>query len=286
MTMSLQTFSAVDQYLDAVRPFLEANETRNVLILGIALRLADKPDWSDTPAYMAAVRSTAGDVLLAALMTPPHNLQFSSKPDIPDSVFVDVINNLREHGWQAPGVIAEAALSQRFAKLWTKHTGQPHRQVFSQRLYDLTEVIPPTHLPSGQLRAATMADEEIIVEWRNAFDREAIGEADPERARRDVVRRLASGDNFVWEHGGQPVSMALRTRPTRHSYSIGGVYTPPGLRGRGYASACVAALSQLILDSGKQFCTLFTDLANPTSNSIYQKIGYRPVCDFAVYSFG
>ena len=88
----------------------------------------------------------------------------------------------------------------------------------------------------------------------------------------------------MWEDGDR-VSMCSRSRPTLHGASIGLVYTPPGLRGRGYASACVADLSQRILDSGKAFCTLFTDLANPTSNAIYQRIGYRPLCDFREIRF-
>ena len=49
--------------------------------------------------------------------------------------------------------------------------------------------------------------------------------------------------------------------------------------------ATVAALSQLLLDSGRKFCFLFTDLSNPTSNHIYQAIGYRPVCDVDEYRF-
>jgi predicted GNAT family acetyltransferase len=66
---------------------------------------------------------------------------------------------------------------------------------------------------------------------------------------------------------------------------IGPVYTPPALRKRGYASALTAALSQELLDSGRKFCFLFTDLANPTSNRIYQQIGYQAVCDVDEYRF-
>jgi predicted GNAT family acetyltransferase len=82
---------------------------------------------------------------------------------------------------------------------------------------------------------------------------------------------------------GEPVSMAIRSRPTRHGISVSGVYTPPEQRRHGYATACVAALSQKLLDQGYQFCSLFTDLANPTSNSIYMQVGYRPVADFDKY---
>ena len=89
---------------------------------------------------------------------------------------------------------------------------------------------------------------------------------------------------FLWDIG-QPVSLAARSRHTTHGINVGPVYTPPAFRRRGYAGACVAALSQQMLDAGWEFCTLFTDLANPTSNSVYQKIGYRPVCDFDEYVF-
>ena len=79
---------------------------------------------------------------------------------------------------------------------------------------------------------------------------------------------------------GRMVSMAIWTGLTPHGVRIGMVYTPPQFRGRGYASNCVAALTRRLLDSGRSFCFLFTDLANPTSNKIYQAIGYRHVCDF------
>jgi len=95
---------------------------------------------------------------------------------------------------------------------------------------------------------------------------------------------VATGDIFLWDDG-RPVSVAARNRPTPHGISVGYVYTPPELRGRGYATSCVAALSQHLLDSGYEFCTLFTDLANPTSNDIYQQIGYRPICDYDEYVF-
>ena len=79
--------------------------------------------------------------------------------------------------------------------------------------------------------------------------------------------------------------MAARTGPTTHGVRINFVYTPSEFRGKGYASACAAALSQAMLNSGRRFCYLFTDLSNPVSNQIYQRIGYVPVCDFTEYQF-
>lgn len=72
---------------------------------------------------------------------------------------------------------------------------------------------------------------------------------------------------------------------TPHGARIGYVYTPPEWRGRGYASACVAGLSQRVLDSGRRFCFLYTDLSNPTSNALYQRIGYEHVCNVIDYEF-
>jgi predicted GNAT family acetyltransferase len=151
-------------------------------------------------------------------------------------------------------------------------------------VYELRQVTPPPNPPPGFLRAATPADAGLLTRWHYAFQLEAMGGGDQERSKTMIERRIPEGDLFIWDDNG-PVSTAIRTRPTPHGYTVSFVYTPPELRGRGYASACVAALSQQLLDSGKQFCTLFTDLSNPTSNSIYQKVGYRPVCDFTEYSF-
>lgn len=88
----------------------------------------------------------------------------------------------------------------------------------------------------------------------------------------------------MWDDG-QPVSLAGYSGPTPHGIRVGPVYTPPAQRGKGYASACVAALSRLLLDGGRAYCFLFTDMGNPTSNPIYQAIGYRPVCDVDEYRF-
>jgi len=118
------------------------------------------------------------------------------------------------------------------------------------------------------------------------FEAETIPDS---KARTSIVRKLTAhrieeGDVFLWTDI-EPVSMSVVVRKTARGAVVGGVYTPPELRGRGYASSCVAGLSQAQLDKGKQYCALFTDLANPTSNHIYQAIGYKPICDFKHYVF-
>ena len=138
------------------------------------------------------------------------------------------------------------------------------------------------------MRLATLDDVNLVTHWIKAFQEEALGESiSDEDAREWAQNRIGDEGVFLWElPDGERVSLACKTRPISHVISVGPVYTPPEQRGYGYASRCVAALSQYLLDSGWERCSLFTDLANPTSNSIYQKIGYRPVCDFNQYVFG
>jgi hypothetical protein len=153
------------------------------------------------------------------------------------------------------------------------------------RVYELRQVIPPEH-PGGRMREAVEADLALASGWVLGFLRDAKLHDPPEMALKALRNRIAEHQIYLWETDGKPVSMAAAARPGVRGTTVNLVYTPPERRRRGYATACVAALSQRLLDAGYEFCTLFTDLANSTSNSIYQKIGYRPVCDFNEYLFG
>jgi hypothetical protein len=123
-----------------------------------------------------------------------------------------------------------------------------------------------------------------MAEWAANFNNE-IGEPQTKQQAAGTVEQLMKDQRlYVWDDGGVR-SVAAVSGPTSHGTRISLVYTPPEFRGKGYASALVAALSQAMLDSGKKFCYLFTDQSNPVSNRIYQRIGYAPVCDFAEYQF-
>ena len=122
-----------------------------------------------------------------------------------------------------------------------------------------------------------------------AFGEEVLDENDPGRteARAAVEHRLAGHDGgfALWEDEGRVVSVSGWGGPTPNGIRVGPVYTPPELRGRGYATALVAELSQSLLDGGRRFVFLYTDLANPTSNAIYERIGYVRVAESAMVSF-
>jgi len=114
---------------------------------------------------------------------------------------------------------------------------------------------------------------------------EIMGDSEPMPNITSILKAIDQGRVYAWEREGKLVTMAVQGRGTSHGMTVSGVYTTPDGRKKGYASACVALLSQEILDEGCEFVNLFTDLANPTSNAIYQAIGYRPLCDFHKYSF-
>ncbi|HZW02328.1 MAG TPA: GNAT family N-acetyltransferase [Anaerolineaceae bacterium] len=281
-TMRLTIYDNPQTFLDCVAPQLERREAENNVILGIANRLIRSPGRFPQPAFLATVED-GGEPLLVALRTPPHRLVISAEEDDPAEAVKTLIRHLADAGEALPGVMGTSALAEAFARRWARRTGQPQRIAMRERVFELRRVIPPAAVP-GRLRLAAPADEELLVEWFYGFEMDAFGAADRAVAQKLARLLVADGDLYVWDDGG-PVSMAATGRRTRRGAAIGYVYTPPELRRRGYASAGVAAVSQEMLDAGYAFCTLFTDLANATSNKIYQAIGYRPLADFLQIDF-
>lgn len=275
-------------FLQVAEADFAQNEAANNLIYGLALRLVSDPERFQQPPFtsvpfLATVQQEDDRLVCAALMTPPYRLVIYAPPAPPPAALDMVIASLQSNGWRASGVIGETSISDLFAERWQAAIGNLYHVETQMRIYELRAVQWPV-LPPGRLRPAASEDEALVYKWYCDFTRETKPR-DPLPSLEGVRRSLAQGHIYLWNDGG-PVSLAARGRRLPHGYSVGPVYTPPALRGFGYASACTAALSQTILDTGAHFCTLFTDLANPTSNAIYQRIGYRPVCDFTEYKFG
>ena len=280
--MRLRTFTAAAVFLDAVGPTLLAREAENSLLLGIALRLADGHSYGAEAPFLACVEDDDGRLSVIALRTPPHNLALCADEGRLDA-FALVADCLVDAGVTLPGVHGRVDVADAFSALWQKETGALPRTGMEQRLYRLTEVARPANVRGGA-RWGTREEASLLTAWADAFIDEAVPNDLKPDVRAMVERAIEGQALLVWDDKGA-VSMCARSRPTPHGASINLVYTPPALRGRGYASACVAELSARILDSGKAFCTLYTDLANPTSNAIYQRIGYQPLGDFREIRF-
>ncbi len=182
-----------------------------------------------------------------------------------------------------------------FVRAWERLTGATAVAEMAERLHALDAVTPPPRAVPGAPRLATAADRATLLAWCLAFEAdaaEAAGrpagvptEVERHRVTEAVDLRLAERRSWVWEHEGRPVSHLGVTTPVHGVVRIGPVYTPRERRGRGYASALVAAVSRHELDGEAKTCALFTDLANPTSNRIYAAVGYRPVRDVTAYRF-
>ncbi|MCL4296468.1 MAG: GNAT family N-acetyltransferase [Anaerolineae bacterium] len=280
--MIITIYPNADKFLAKTQAALEKNEAANNLILGLSLRVSRFLPAAQHSPYFATV-TDKGDLLLAAMMTPPRSLVLYTELADWDKALELLLREVAARQWPIPGVTGYPPLAQAFAAAWARLKGTTYRVKMHNRLYELKRVNPIPPIP-GRLRVATADDLELITGWIFAFQNEALHRGDLAESREVARYRINDQDIYLWEDG-QPVSMAAQSRPTRNGICISLVYTPPELRGRGYATACVARLSQLLLDSGRNFCVLFTDLSNPTSNSIYQKIGYAPVCDFTEYTF-
>jgi len=276
-----ETLDEAAAFLDRAGPMLLADEARHNLLLGIAGTLVAAPERYEDKRFW--VVSDGGEVVGAAVRTPPYNL-IVAKPR--DSEALGVLADAIED--EIPGVTGARPEADEFARVWCGRRSLTPTVTRRMGVFALERMRAVPQAPGGP-RPATREDEPLLLEWMDAFGREALEEGDPGRveARAAVEHRLdgADGGFLLWEDGGEPVSLAAWGGPTPNGIRIGPVYTPPPLRGRGYATALVAELSRMLLDSGRSFCFLFTDLANPTSNAIYRRIGYVRVCDAAMIAF-
>ncbi|MCU0501997.1 MAG: GNAT family N-acetyltransferase [Anaerolineae bacterium] len=279
--MEITRHQTAAAFLDSAQARLEQHEAANNLMISIAIRLKEYPDQVQHPPYLATVEQD-DRLLAAAVMTPPHRVIIHGESADPAPLRL-LAEDLRRFEWQPSGAIGPTEAAHAFAMVWIAMAGGTFRLLRHERVYELRRVIHPSGVP-GRLRVATEADIALVAAWLQAFHQELGMEFNVDSPLEHARQRIDQRVIYLWEHGA-PVSLAGRPRHTPHGMSIGPVYTPPEFRRHGYAGACVAALSQQLLDAGWEFCVLFTDLANPTSNSVYQKIGYRPVCDFDEWLF-
>lgn len=275
--MRVERHTDATSFLERARDFLLAREAQHNLILGLAGRLREEPRLYGEDPYFA-VALDGERVIGVTMRTPPHNLILSEFDD--EAALEPVAENAQDVFGSLPGVVGPKAPVARFARLWEERTGERAEIGIQQRVYRASEAILPEGV-AGSMRPYQESDRDLVIAWMDAFVDEALPEAPPEDAEHWLERTLSNPDGGVvlWLDGEQPVSFSGYGGLTPNGIRVGPVYTPPELRRRGYASALVAELTKMLLDGGRKFCFLFTDLANPTSNSIYQRVGYEPVSD-------
>lgn len=258
-------------------PWLLHAEAEHNLLLGIIEQLKAHRLQGGDP-YLVTIEENDA-VVGCAFRTPPYKLGLTR---MPHGAIAALVNDVGEVFQSIPAVMGPSAQARAFAEAWALCKGAEAQPGMRQRIYILESVNAPSSPAAGELRLAGRRDTDLLVGWLNSFAAETgIGTVNVQSF---VESHIANKTIFLWEDQGQPVTSALYSGKTPNGVRIGFVYTPPDMRRKGYASACVAAISQRALDVGNRFCCLYTDLSNPTSNDIYQRIGYVPVCDVGDYN--
>jgi predicted GNAT family acetyltransferase len=260
-------------FLKKCGDLLAKHEVEHNLMLTLCQNAAQKIKKGEKPDIRCSILSSDGDFVVAAVQTPPHNLVLSkaAQPDIEQ-----LAEKLASKNFTFPGIVGPSDVTSIFANKWTQLTGQKSVEYMDQIIYVLKKVLMPPPI-AGELRFAAKEDVPRIAEWILAFSKSAlpkaeqISEPDALAQAKELVR---AGRMAFWTVKGKPVAQASFSG-TDNVARINRVYTPPENRGRGYASAIVAHLSQLQLDKGKKMCCLYADARNTVSNSIYRKIGYE-----------
>ena len=277
--LNVTRYGTADAFLSDAAPLLLTAEAENNLMLGIAHGLARQPAAA-THAYLATVATGMG-IHACAVHVPPFKLVVTRGS-------LEAITELARDGFdaglQAGGVTGPSESAGDFAVAWSRLSGIEPRLAMRLRIHEARHVVDSElPAPCGRFRPAAAADHTLLTEWTEVFVSDARV-ADAVDAPRVVHDAIARGRLYVWEDGA-PVSMAAWAGRTPNGVRINFVYTPRELRRKGYATACVTALTRQQLEQGNAFCWLYTDASTTVSSNIFERIGYRPACEMTEYSW-
>jgi GNAT superfamily N-acetyltransferase len=281
--MRAVVYGDIERFWTRVRPLYESDPVEhNVALIAFNAALADRTDVAGRR-WLVAVEN--GDQMVGAVFTTD-----STRPAGVSALPVECANTAAEalHGSGAwlGGIAGRAERTIAFAEAWTRITSIEATSTIHTRLYRLDTLAPPA-VP-GKARPAGPADSRLVGEWLKAFQTEVLHSREPDSedpARAARLSMAAGNIHLLWDLDGVPVSHAMLRRPAAGLSRVSAVYTPPEHRRHGYAAAVTAAVSGYGLGRGVRELVLFADLANPTTNAIYQEIGYRPVSDHLEYVF-
>lgn len=275
MAIAVHSTSDPALALAAGAPLLLSRPDHNNIILSV---LGERSARPEDGRYWWACR---GDLVVGfAMQSSPGSRAVVAPAE--QEVVVALADTMAVDAPDLPGVMAEADPAATFAGRWVEVRHVPARPVEAHRLHRMQTIRHPDGVP-GAFRSAGPADRPVLLVWTAAFQKDI--ESDPFDPSAFVDRALVAGRLWLWEVDGEPVSMAAVKAMASGIARIALVYTPPEHRRRSYAAACVAALSAQVLRTGAG-CVLHTQLRNPTSNSVYRRIGFVPLAEVLIYRFG
>lgn len=279
MVLLVQKFYDVNDFKRVMLPLLEKEEAVNGLPLGILMNI----NKMIKPIIMAGVYKDEQPILML-FQTHPKQIIVSIFPGMTPLELPLVSKLIHENIEEIPGFIGEKAIVQELAQQIAAL-----RQVnvvlgMDQRIYQLNEVKKkPSNV--GHFRWITSRDQALIQQWIYDFAQSINQPLEMEQAGIRAEEIIQGGKLAGWEVDNQLVSMANASRPTKNNITINFVYTPESYRRKGYATNCVAEISERLLKSGYSSTSLYTDITNPTSNKIYMDIGYEPMKDSILLFF-
>jgi uncharacterized protein len=276
--LKLNLFNDIQTYKNEVIPYLEQDEIVNNLALGLLLAVKN-----EKPIIMATV-TRENDIGMALFQTHPKQIILSKAVEFTPEEIHQLAALFDGELEDIPGFIGEKDLTNQLVKEITLLRKRIPSIQMNQRLYRLDN-IEKKPSDNGKLKRMELENLPLVKDWVYQFCidiNEPMSKEDAEVKAKDLIER---GRVYGWEVDEEIVSMANASRPTKTNITVNFVFTPLSERKKGYASSCVSAVTELMLNSGYDTTSLYTDLDNPTSNKIYMEIGYKPLIDSIVIHF-
>lgn len=295
---TLEFFEDPARFLEHAQEHLVRDPVVSTVVASVAVRLREEDaagvSWlPGVPRWFAVARGPGAQVCGVAMRTARGAPMPAYVLPMPAEAARSLARAVVDRGEPLTSVNGALPATRHVAEELARLVGGKVHVAMHSRLFELTTLVPPP-IPPGRLRVAVAADVDLVRAWTRQFladsDRQAGRPPGTTKdiaasSREDLLRRIAGSTYWLWEVDGSAVSMTGVNPPGLGVSRLGPVYTPPEHRGRGYAGAAVAEVSRRVLDAGLRVC-LFTDQANPTSNRIYQRLGYQPVADMVNLEVG
>ncbi|ADY22705.1 GNAT family N-acetyltransferase [Bacillus paranthracis] len=268
--IQLHVYEEIVNFKEEVTPFLEKNEQENNLILGV-LQMVHQP-------IFMGIAKQGEEIAVVFLQTEEKKQIIVATSEISGVAIKELAKELTKIYPDIPGLIGDKKVVQHLAEEIAVLENKKTNVVMEQGVYELKEVKKKPG-KDGFFREVSSDELTLIEQWIYQFCEDVNLPTTKEEAKQTAHTLITNHRLFGLEVDGKLVSVAAQTRPTKNNITVNFVYTPKEERKKGYASNCVAALSQRMLDEGYKTTTLYTDLANPTSNKIYQEIGYEQIAE-------
>ena len=266
-------------FLKKSKQLLYANEAEYSLMIGICELLIHASIPSKfTPVFLRSVNEN-GETTAALMQSRVENFVVTSANLVEVDSFTEYF---KERKMTFMGIVGPRSTAEYLVKSFSQKLNVVFELGMASKILKLEKVVAPRQC-AGEMTFCERNDTRLFADWLLEFAKEALPH-DPGNSERFLAiaeTKIQNREAYLWKVNGEPTAVAQVGRPTKNGISISGVYTPRELRGRGYASNLVAQISENMLGNGKSFCVLYTDAGNPTSNKIYQNLGYEIVAESA-----